>query len=84
MNGIISKIWFNIKQRGLFNLMLLTIFKSIHKIISFELLVFFEKSLTGHQTELSSKINVNFLPACMDDLKHLNPKEYQLLMLGEA
>ena len=78
MVTIVKKMWFNIQCRGLFNLFFITIIRLLQKVIPFEFLIFFEKSLTSSIEELNSKAEISFTRGKWDDLHDLNSEEYQL------
>ena len=78
MGEFVTKIWFNIQRRGLFTLTLMVVFRLIQKLIPFELLIFFEKSLVEPLPVHEPKINISFKNGEFEDIKNLNSKEYRL------
>jgi len=74
---LIQKTWFNIQRRGFFTLVFISIFKSIQKVIPFELLLFFERSLQNPISELDPGIDISFQQGQLADLKKLDAKEYR-------
>ena len=78
MGEFAAKIWFNVQRRGLLTLMLMAIFRFIQKLIPFELLIFFEKSLVEPIPNCCPKINISFKNGEYEDIRDLNIKEYRL------
>ncbi|MBD3287655.1 hypothetical protein GF337_02525 [candidate division KSB1 bacterium] len=78
MFTVIKKMWFNIQCRGLFNLFFITIIRLLQKFIPFELLIFFEKSLSCPVKELNPKEQISFSKGDWDDICELDPREYHL------
>jgi len=78
MIEIFKKIWFNVQRRGLFSLSFLVVFRILQKIIPFELLIFFEKSLNDTIEESDAQIEISFKHGDYDDIRDLNMKEYRL------
>ena len=78
MGEFAAKIWFNVQRRGLLTLMLMLIFRFIQKLIPFELLIFFEKSLVEPIPNCCPKINISFKNGEYEDIRDLNIKDVAL------
>ena len=78
MIKFLTKLCFNIRHRGLVSLTLMVCVRLIQKIIPFELLLFFEKSLNEPIKLLDTKNNVFFKHGKYADIQDLNIKEYHL------
>lgn len=75
---LVRKSWLNIQHHGILALAFLIVCRLIQKIIPFELLIFFERSLSRPVEKVSSDINISFKKACFEDIENLNIEEYQL------